>query len=72
MFDWKREIVTQLLHLLLVLCDRARILKDRRAVDAAHDNSTFLKYLTVDSLRLADIMDNILLDHIFSLRLVDW
>ena len=28
-FDWKCEIVTQLLHLLLVLCDGARLLKNR-------------------------------------------
>ena len=72
MLDWKCEIVTQLLHLLLVLCDGARLLKNRWAVDAAHDNGTFLKYLTVDSLRLADIMDDVLFDHSFCLRLVDW
>ena len=60
------------MHLLLVLRDRARVLEDGRAVDASHDNGTSLKYFTVDSSWLADIMDNIFLDHSLGLRLVYW
>lgn len=59
-------------HLLLVLSDGARILEDGWAMDATHNNGTSFKYFSVDASGFANIMNDVLLDHSFGLRLVHW
>ena len=58
--------------LLLVLCHRACIFEDGRAMDTSHDHRTSLENFSVDASWLADVVDHVLLHHGFSLALVHW
>ena len=41
-------------------------------MDASHDHGTSLKNLSVNAPWLADVMNRVLLDHLFRLALVYW